>query len=85
MTIDKSPVAEFISDRLGVDKVSSVTRRQILVAFLSWGMSLETFQGYDKPKRFWKKFKELVPEMMGNQIIERKSGNDYIFDGIKIN
>ena len=52
MTIDKSPVAEFISDRLEVDKVSSVTRRQILVAFLSWGMSLETFQGYDKPKRF---------------------------------
>lgn len=85
MTIDKSPVAKFISDRLEVDKVSSVTRRQILVAFLSWGMSLETFQGYDKPKRFWKKFKELVPEMMGNQIIERKSGNDYIFDGIKIN
>jgi phage/plasmid-associated DNA primase len=83
MTKDKSPVASFISSSLKKEVGSRLARNQIRAAFTQY-LADEAIpgEGYDKSKKLWPKFRELVPLLLHTSPEDTKSGNDFYFNDI---
>lgn len=86
MTQDTTPVSAFISDKLVRDIGKRLSRSDLMVNFKLYLEETGTAsEGYERPKKFWKKFREVLPKLLGVSSDDTKSGNEFYFNDISLN